>query len=65
MCINSLPNLKKKYLDLSKLKALADEKLNGAETVKFVFERVKNIVGKGGNAYYQQFSFPHIVYKSL
>ena len=41
--INSLPN--DKFLDWSKLKALADNKINVTE----------NIVGKGENAGYQHF----------
>ena len=41
---------KDKFLHMSKLKALivfADDKLDLAEKLKFVLERVENIVGKG------------------
>ena len=51
--INSLPNTN--FLDWSKLKLFADDKLNVAEKLKFVLGRVENIVGKGENADYQQF----------
>ena len=50
--LNSLPN--DKFLDWSKLKAFSDD-LNLAEKLRFVFGRVKNIVGKGENAGYQLF----------
>ena len=46
--VNSLPN--DKILDRSKLKTFADDKINVTENLKFVFERVENIVGKGENA---------------
>ena len=51
--INALPN--DKYLDLSKLKAFADDKLNSTDKLKFVLGRVENIVRKGENAGYQHF----------
>ena len=35
-----------KFLDWSKLKAFADDKLNLAEKLKFVLGRIENIVGK-------------------
>ena len=47
---NSLPNYK--FLDWSKLKELADNKINVAEKWIFVLGRVENIVGKGENAGY-------------
>ena len=37
------------------LKAYADDKLNLAEKLKFVLEKVENILGKGENAGYQHF----------
>ena len=40
-------------LDWSKLKACADDEINKAEILKFVFQRVENIVRKGGNASYR------------
>ena len=58
--INSLPH--NKFLDLSKLKAFADYKLDLAEKLKTVLERVENIVGKRENA---GFSFSHNVLKKL
>ena len=41
------------FLDWSKLRAFADDNLNG--TLNFVLERVENIVEKGENAGYQHF----------
>ena len=46
--INSLPNYK--ILDMIKLKAFADEKLNVS-----IFDREANTIGKGENAGYQHF----------
>ena len=51
--LNSLPY--DKILDWSKLKAFADDKINAAEKLKFVFGRVENIVRKGENADDQHF----------
>ena len=60
---NSLPN--EKFLDWSKLKALADNKIKLAEKLKFVLGRVENIVGKGENAGYQHFLlFPQCFQKA-
>ena len=60
---NSLPN--NKILDLSKLKAFADNNLNVYQKLKFAFERVENIVGKGENAGYQHFLlFPQYFQKA-
>ena len=42
--LNPLPN--DKFLDRSKLKDLADDKMNVTEELKFVLGRVENIVGK-------------------
>ena len=50
---NSLPN--DTFLDWSKLKAFADDKINVTQNLKFVLEREENIVGKGENAGYQHF----------
>ena len=50
---NSLPN--DKFSDWSKVKAFEDDKLNLAEKMKIVLERVENIEGKGENAVYQHF----------
>ena len=49
----TLPNAK--ILDMSKLKAFAGDKIDVTEKLKFVLERVENIVGKGENAGYQHF----------
>ena len=43
------------FLAGSKLKAFTDDKIKVTENVKFVLERIKNIVGKGENAGYNQF----------
>ena len=48
--VNSLPN--NKILAQSKLKALADGKINVIQKLKFVSGRVENILGKGENAGY-------------
>ena len=50
---NSSPNYK--ILDVSKLKAFADDKLNVAQMMTYVFDRVENIVGKRENAGHQHF----------
>ena len=61
--INPLPN--DKFLDWSKLKAVADDKSNVAAKLKFVLGRVENIVGKGENAGYQHFLlFPQCFQKA-
>ena len=44
-----------KILDWSTLKAFADDKINETEKLKFILEKVENIVGKGENAGYQHF----------
>ena len=51
--INPVPN--DSFFDWSKLKELADNKINGTEKLKFVLGRAENIVGKGENAGYQHF----------
>ena len=51
----SLPN--DTYLDLTKFKAFADDKLNVVKIMIYQQDRVVNIVGKGENAGYQQFLF--------
>ena len=42
-------------MEVTKLKALADGKINVAQMMISVFDRVENIVGKGENAGYQHF----------
>ena len=54
---------KGKILEVTKLKAFADDKLNSAKMMISLFDRVENTVGKGENAGYQHFllfpqSFP-------
>ena len=60
--VNSLPN--NILLDWSKLKAFADDILNIATIIIYVFYGLENIVGKGENAGYQYFPpFPHCFQK--
>ena len=42
-------------MDLTKLKAFADDKINVAQMMIPVLDSVENIVGKGENAGYQHF----------
>ena len=51
--INSLPE--DKILDLSKLKAFADDNLNVTQMTQLVLHRKENIVGKEENAGYHFF----------
>ena len=51
--LNSLPNVK--FLDWFELRALAEDKINVIEKVKFVLGRVENIMGKGENSGDQHF----------
>ena len=60
---NSLPN--NKILDVTKLKAFADDKINIAQVKISIFDKVENIVGKGENAGYQHFLlFPQCFQKA-
>ena len=60
---NSLPD--DKILYWSKLKALADDKIELAQMMIFVFDEVENNVGKGANAGYQHFLlFPQCFQKA-
>ena len=52
MTFNSLPD---KFLNWSKLKAFADDKINVSKELKFVLGSVRNIVGKGENAGFSPF----------
>ena len=47
--------LNSKVFDWSKLKAFADNKINVADMMTSLSDRVKNIVGRGENAGYQHF----------
>ena len=51
--LNSLA--KDQLLDLTKLKAIADDNINVAQMMISVSHRIRNIVGKGENAGYQHF----------
>ena len=53
MPFNSLPN--GKILGKSKLKEVADNKINATQKLKFALEWVESIVPKGENAGYQHF----------
>ena len=50
---NTLPN--DKFLNVTKLKAFAEDKLNIAKMTIFFCDRVENTVGKEENAGYQHF----------
>ena len=54
-----------KIFDQTKLKALADNKLNVTKMMISVFDRVENIVRKGEIACTSNFSFSHDVFKRL
>ena len=54
-----------RFLDWSKLKAFADDKIKLADILKFVLGSVESIVGKGENAGYQHFLlFPQCFQKA-
>ena len=53
--VHSLPNYE--ILDLFRLKAFADDKLNFTTNIDFLLDIVENIVGKVENAGYQHFLF--------
>ena len=61
--INSLAN--NEILEVTKLKASADDKLNFAKMAIFLFYRVENTLGKGENAGYHHFLFSHSIFQSL
>ena len=61
--INSLPN--NKFLDLSKLKAFADGKIEMSEIVRFLLGRVEKIVVKEKMLVNSIFSSSHNVFKRL
>ena len=52
--INSLPN--DKILEVAKLEAFTDNKINLTQVMIYVYDRVENNVGKGENAGFQAFS---------
>ena len=51
----SNPLLHNTTLDISKLKAYVDDKLDMTQTIKFAADRQENIKGKGEKAGYQYF----------
>ena len=55
----SLPN--DTFLDWSKLKAFADDKINVTEEIEFVFERIENIMGKKRKCWLPKGSFFKVV----
>ena len=57
--------LKCSILDLSKLKAFADDKSIETQNLKFILGREENIVGKRENAGNQHFLFSYNVFKSF
>ena len=61
--LNTLPN--DKILDVTKLKAFADNKSNIAKMTISLFDRVENTVRQGENAATSIFSFSHRVFQSL
>ena len=57
---------KDKNSDKSKFKAAADDNINVTKMMIYVFDRTKNIVGKGENAGYQHFLlFPQCFQKAF
>ena len=62
--INPLPN--DNFFDWSKLKELADNKIDVTENLKFVFGRAENIVGKRKKCWLPAFSpFPTVFSKGF
>ena len=63
MQLNPFPNYR--ILDMTKLEAFADDKLNVAKMMIYLFNWVENTVGKGENAGYQHFLlFPQCFQKT-
>ena len=64
LCFLTLPN--NKMLDMSNFKAFADDKIILAQKLKFVLEKVENIVGKGEKCWLPPFSpFPTMFSKAF
>ena len=59
------PLLNDKFLDVTKLKASADDKLKVAKITIFLFDRAENTVGKGENAGYQYFLLFPVFFKAF
>ena len=65
-CVKEMPQLFTKILDLSKLKAFADNKINVTQKLKCVSAREDNIVAEGEHAGHQHFLlFPQCFPKAL
>ena len=47
--------IESKIIDGFKLKAFADNKITATQNLKFLLERIENMVGKGENDGYQHF----------
>ena len=60
---NPFPN--NRFLDWTKFKAFADNKIREAKMMIYDSDRVENIVGIGENAVTSIFSFSHNVFKEL
>ena len=63
LTINSLLN--EKILRLTKFKAFANDKIILIKKIKFTWERVENIVGKGENTGYQHFLLFPLCFQKL
>ena len=61
--VNSVPNVE--FLDDTKLKAFADNKLSFAKMMISLFDTVENTVGKGKMLVTSIFSFSNHVFQSL
>ena len=56
---------KQQILDPSKVKKFADDNFKFDENGRKISKQVKNTVGRGEIAHYEQFSFSHSVFKRL
>ena len=63
LSVKSLPN--DNTLDMTKLKAFADDNLNIAIMTISLLDRIENTVGKGENADYQHFLLFPVFYKAF
>ena len=54
-----------KILDMTKMKAYAENELNVAKVMIYPFDRVEDTAGKGKMLITSIFSFPHSVFKRL
>ena len=63
LCLDFGPLPNDKFLDVTKLKAFAGDKLNVAKMAIFLIDRAENTVGKGENAGYQHYLLPQCFLK--